>query len=351
LADVLQVSFLPFSLKEHSMRSMFSRLFVNSVVCSVFAILLHGTANAGIETFGSGSNQFQIEFVTIGNPNNPDDTTGTPSQVGSVAYTYGIAKYETSEQMIAVYNALAPNKVNSSLWGANKPVTSISWHEAARFVNWLNTSKGYGPAYRFLADGGADIDSNRHLSNSRWDSSDALNYYVLPSYDEWYKAAYYDRDSGTYFDYPTANGSAPSITTGGTAPNTAVFSNGPYNERTSPADIDNAGGLSPYGVMAMAGNVEEYEETSYDLLNNLQNQNRGLRGGWFKTGSWGGTSITDMSSSTRFSFEAGHRSFSLGFRVVELNNSPVPEPMSMVCWGGIAGLCGWLKRRKLKTSR
>ncbi|MFM8574231.1 MAG: SUMF1/EgtB/PvdO family nonheme iron enzyme, partial [Pirellula sp.] len=300
---------------------MFSRLFVNSVVCSMFAILSPGTANAGIVTFGTDSNQFQIEFVTIGNPNNPDDTTGSPSQVGSVAYTYGIAKYETSEQMIAVYNALAPNKVNSSTWGANKPVTSISWHEAARFVNWLNTSKGYGPAYRFLADGGTNTDANRALSNSIWDPSDALNYdasnpmrsrqakYVLPSYDEWYKAAYYDPDTGTYFDYPTANGSAPTITTGGTTPNTAVFSDGPYNERTSPADIDKAGGLSPYGVMAMAGNVLELEETSYDLINNLQHQYRASRGGWFKTGSWGGTSITDMSSSTRNQTEAGYRDF------------------------------------------
>ena len=29
------------------------------------------------DTFGSGDKQFDIEFVTIGNPGNPADTTGT----------------------------------------------------------------------------------------------------------------------------------------------------------------------------------------------------------------------------------------------------------------------------------
>ena len=46
------------------------------------------------DTFGSGANQFQIEFVTIGNPGNPADTTGDPNPAGSVPYEYRIGKYE-----------------------------------------------------------------------------------------------------------------------------------------------------------------------------------------------------------------------------------------------------------------
>jgi hypothetical protein len=34
------------------------------------------TSQARVVSFGTGGNQFQIEFVTIGNPNNAADTTG-----------------------------------------------------------------------------------------------------------------------------------------------------------------------------------------------------------------------------------------------------------------------------------
>ena len=72
--------------------------------------------------------------------------------------------------------------------------------------------------------------------------------------DEWFKAAYYDPTAnggvGSYWRLPTGSNSAP--VPGGTAEGTAV-----YNQPSSqgPADIDNAGGLSPYGIMGMGGNV------------------------------------------------------------------------------------------------
>lgn len=45
---------------------------------------------AGMVTFGSGDNQFQMEFVTIGNPGNTAETTGAPNPAGSVGYVYKI---------------------------------------------------------------------------------------------------------------------------------------------------------------------------------------------------------------------------------------------------------------------
>ena len=42
------------------------------------------------ETFGSGSNQFSIDFVRIGNPGNAADTTGSPNPAGSVAYNLSL---------------------------------------------------------------------------------------------------------------------------------------------------------------------------------------------------------------------------------------------------------------------
>jgi len=49
------------------------------------AIILLTTADRQIltqlaaDTFGSGENQFIIEFVPVGNPGNPADTTGQPN--------------------------------------------------------------------------------------------------------------------------------------------------------------------------------------------------------------------------------------------------------------------------------
>ena len=34
------------------------------------------------DTFGSGANTFNIDFVHIGNPGNPADTTGSPNPAG-----------------------------------------------------------------------------------------------------------------------------------------------------------------------------------------------------------------------------------------------------------------------------
>ena len=57
------------------------------------------SAQTTTETFGSGANAFTMEFVTIGNPGNAADTTGTPNPVGSVSYIYNIGKYEVSRDM------------------------------------------------------------------------------------------------------------------------------------------------------------------------------------------------------------------------------------------------------------
>ena len=54
----------------------------------------------------------------------------------------------------------------------------------------------------------------------------------------------------------------------------------------SPAhDITLAGGLSPYGTMGQGGNVYEWEETDFDLVNDSSSSARGVRGG-----GWGNSS-------------------------------------------------------------
>ena len=145
-----------------------------------------GKADAAVVSFGTGGNQFQMEFVTIGNPNNAADTSGVPNPAGAVGYTYGIGKFEVSEDMIDKFNASQSLQITKDTRGTFKPATSVSWNEAARFVNWLNTSTGGHAAYKFTTSGVND-------DIALWTAADTLDYdatnpyrskratYVLPS--------------------------------------------------------------------------------------------------------------------------------------------------------------------------
>jgi len=141
-------------------------------------------AHAGFVTFGTSGNQFTMEFVAIGNPGNTADNTGAPNPAGSVGYTYDIGKFEVSRDMINKYNASfgSANALVITMSdmtsfggnGANKPAVGVSWNEAARFVNWLNTSSGYNAAYKFTTTGAND---DIALWNSGDPGYDAANPY------------------------------------------------------------------------------------------------------------------------------------------------------------------------------
>src|SRR3954454_14750793 len=109
-------------------------------ILSLTSLLFLAISNHTLaDTFGSGANTFDIEFVSIGNPGNAADTTGNPNPAGSVPYTYRMGKFEISEQMIDKANSLGGLGITKDTRGIDKPATSVSWFEAARFVNWLNT--------------------------------------------------------------------------------------------------------------------------------------------------------------------------------------------------------------------
>jgi hypothetical protein len=112
-------------------------LLLACLFCLVF-LLLAAANRAAADTFGSGVNTFDIEFVTVGNPGNAaDDITANPDFAGSVPYSYRMGKFEISEQMIDKANAEGGLRISKDTRGADKPATSVSWNEAARFMNWL----------------------------------------------------------------------------------------------------------------------------------------------------------------------------------------------------------------------
>lgn len=310
---------------------------VNSRICT--ALLLAGAAGlfaapSAADTFGSGVNQFDIDFVTVGNPGNPADTTGAPNPAGAVPYAYRMGVYEVSENLIskATGGGLAGVAFSPSR-GANKPATSVSWYEAARFVNWLNTSQGYQAAYNFSGS-----------TFQLWPSSDAWQlggenlyrhkdaHYFLPTENEWYKAAFYDGNLGVYYDYPTGSDTAPTAVAGGTADGTAVF-NQPLSP--GPADVNFAGGLSPYGTMGQGGNLWEWMEGAYDGVSDSASEPRGYRGG-----RWGSPSEWLTSSATYSGIPTGEGD--LGFRVAAI----VPEPLESASVVGVAALGFALWRRR-----
>ena len=296
-------------------------------------LFLIAASLAQADSFGTGANLFNIEFVTIGDPGNVADTTGVPNPAGSVPHIYRIGKFEISEQMIDKANAAGGLDITKFTRSPNKPASDITWYEAAKFVNWLNTSTGNSPAYKF--DGGGNFqlwtpsDAGYNASNLYRNS---LARYFLPSADEWYKAAYFDASAGGYHGYPTGSSSVPDgIDSPGDIFFDAVFLD--VVAKAQPNDITDVGVLSPYGTAGQGGNIWEWEETDLDLVNDSVSSPRGLRGGsWVTTSNF-------MSSSSRSS--PPHADASIGFRVA----SVVPEPSSLLL-GLIAFVSFATARRK-----
>ena len=295
----------------------------------VIALALgHQTASATslLETFGSGDNAFTMDFVTIGNPNNVADTTGSPNPIGSVAYTYNLGVYEVSRGQLEKANAagsLGITMSDMSGYGGNgllKPATGISWYEAAKYVNWLNTSSGGTAAYKFV-DGTFQLWSSTDAGyNANNMFRNSLAKYVIASSNEWYKGAYGKAD-GSWSNFPNGTDIAPTAVASGTAANTAV-----YTFQSGPADINNAGGLSSYGTMGQGGNAFEWNETAFDGSNDTAGESRERRGA-----DWYGFS-TSLVASSRYSLDPTIEYDINGFRVASV---PEPSSLSLLALGGL----------------
>ncbi len=154
---------------------------------------------------------------------------------------------------------------------------------------------------------------------------------VIPSEDEWYKAAYYN--GSTYYDYPTGTDTVPSnaYVDGG---NNANFYNSGYTT-SSPylTDVGHfATSASPYGTFDQGGNVWEWNEAL------ISGSFRGLRGGSFNNDS------SRLASSNRYNDSPTDGSGIVGFRV-----ATVPEPSTAVL--AILGLAAVLLFRARKRAR
>ena len=310
----------------------------------VFALALLTVSNA--DTFLEGPNQFDIEFVTIGSPGNEPTRTGS----GDVAYVYRMGKFETSRQQIQLANQLGGLEISISdldyLDGGPRPelpASGISTNEAARFVNWLNESKGLPHAYKFETQPGEEgYDSNALFQ--AWEPDEpgynpdnilrnALAQYVVPTDQEWVKAAYYDPPAGDVAaGYRGGIRAVP-----GEQFNTWRVSNGLI------VDVMAAGEDEVTGLVGMIGNVWEVNETPHDLVITDPRDatfHRLRGGGW-------ALAFTGERGYGPNSYEIV--SYRLGFGVAGFRVASVPEPRG--CWlvgfAFIFALC----RRKQRSTR
>jgi len=315
----------------------------NTLLVGILTIGCNGAfAGSLLNTFGSGANQFTMEFVEIGNPGNAADTTGSPNPVGSVAYSYNIGKYEVSRDQITKANTqgnLNIDMMDMVSWGGNggngvnRPATGLTWNEAAKFVNWLNTNQGFQAAYKFDGSGNFQLWSSTDAGyNANNMFRNSLSKYVIASRDEWYKAAYSSPD-GTWYNFANGRNSSPGSVTSGTADNTAVYGGANTGSRFT-ADIDQAGGVSPWGTMAQDGNVWEWHETASDGINDTAGEARELRGGWAYDVGLGGVNSQIAWQPTRDAVWSGLRVASV----------PEPSALSLIVVG-LSGLA-LVRRRK-----
>ena len=305
-----------------------------------------GLTAAHADTFGTGANQFTLDFTTIGNPGNAADTTG----YGSVGYTYRIGTYAISQNQIDKATASGLANVTAGAWSGDQPAANMTWYESAAFVNWLNTSKGFQPAYNLTWSGSTWSMALWTATDSGYDSNNlfrnSLAKYFLPSENEFYKAAYGNSDgSGDYFGWTTL-GTYPTAVASGTTAGTAVY-NQSWDQ--APASVYEAGGLSSYGTMGQGGNVWQWQESAYDGVNDDASKDRAILGGAWYSG------ISTLGSMGRYPTDLMGRispdggPFSVGFRVASVADvGSIPEPSTYALFGlGIIGALLSVRRKRL----
>ncbi len=255
-----------------------------------FAVIVSFAASSGslrADVFGTGDNSFTLEFVSVGNPLNPDDSAAGGgayfSLHGGVGYSYRMGTHEVPNDAVVKATAGGLNGVISGPWTGNRPAAEMTWLEAAAFVNWLNTSSGHQAAYN-LTWNGELFTFLLWPSDQAWQQGGENLYrhknarYFLPSEDEWLKAGYHKNNgaTGDYWDYATGSDTIPTSVTGGTSSGTAVYA---QSNLVAPAMVTESGGLGPYGTSGQNGNVWEWTESALDGVNDDPAEGRTFRGG------------------------------------------------------------------------
>jgi formylglycine-generating enzyme len=340
---------------------------MRSIGTIVFIFLTASAANVRAVT---------IDTVPIGNPGNAPSSVG----YGSVGYDYRMSTYEvTNDQYVEFLNAkghsdspllyptvtfggragIVRSGVNGSYTYSaaenmgNKPVNFVGWFQAARFANWMNNGQGNGDT-----ETGAYTITNLGPGNPYPVTRNAGATWVIPTANEWYKAAYYDPRSAAqggpalqpnYWTYATKSEFPlhvfPPFATANSVGDISNPGPGVINHRNG-ADwngydgnvttVGSAGPLSTsfYGTYDQSGNVWEWtEQFSPSVVAALV-----LGGGWGDNPQLIQSINTYQSVNPVGDFSWNFVGFRLAF---------IPEPSSFALAAiGLIGLAAWGWRRR-----
>jgi sulfatase modifying factor 1 len=331
----------------------------------VFALLIISSLFAG------GHIQAQlvtIETVPVGDPNNVAYMPSSSDAIGSVAYRYEISKYEvTLTQYAAFLNAVAKFDSVSylvDLWDSqlqfddnvagivragsglvgdpyvyavigdgDRPVSNLSWFDAARFANWVNNG----------ATAGASTETGSYTLNgatSGFISPNASAVWRLASADEWFKAAYY-KGGGTnagYWKYATRSDVSPGNVVGGGTNQANYRIRGRYAV-TQSTTLDGSqnylttvgaftGSASAYNTFDQTGNVTEWTDglLVFTPPGMPAETNRAAFGGSW-TEDFDASSFEAVFVDRNARFGALPEVSAFGFRLVKLGSAdPTPTP-------------------------
>jgi formylglycine-generating enzyme required for sulfatase activity len=184
-----------------------------------------------------------------GNPNSRSVTLTTVANFGAVGYAYNMGKFEVSNsQYVEFLNTVDPSgtnalglfnttsaantsvlngivKASSATAGnwysvkpnstmtisgntfpityADKPVVYVSWPDMMRLANWMHNGQGTGSTES------GSYALNGVLAPASPPAREPGATWVLPSIDEWHKAAYYNPATSSYVEYATGSNTLP----------------------------------------------------------------------------------------------------------------------------------------------
>lgn len=303
--------------------------------------LLLGVGALFLFLLAESASAVTIDWVTVGGAGNACDTQ-SQGCFGAVAQSYRISRTEVTNAQYAEFlnakavsnnaNALYNTSMGSGFAGGitrsgspgsytysaiagreNKPVNYVSFYDSLRFSNWLNNGQGSGDT-----ETGAYTITYLGIQNNSITRNSGANIF-LPSEDEWYKAAYYDAVTTSYFDYPAGSNTQTTCAVPGATANTANC-DWVVGDVTDVASY--TGSASPNGTFDQGGNVWEWNEAI------ISGSERGLRGE-----SWLSNPIS-LAASYRDDHFPSVEGSSMGFRVAS-----IPEPgTGLLLMMGMLGL-------------
>ena len=331
------------------------------------------------------------ELVPVGNPGNANDPA-TGGLYGGVAYDYQIGKHEvTIQQYTHFLNAVATTDtyslynasmatdlnvagisrsgtsgsytysvINNGGDSSYRPITYVSWFDAARFANWMANGQPTGAQDSTTTESGAyDLSGAtsgdapaKNVTNPNTGAAPAS---YIPTENEWYKAAFYspvlNSGSGGYWDYATQSNDEPGNTIGGMTNQSNTRAGGVFavtqssTYSASQNYLTEVGAFrisfSAYGTFDQLGNVSEFTDTASlpNPHNPLAELKKRIGCGW--------ECLADkLQGKLVEHVDPLHESATLGFRLAAPAAVPEPSTYAMALAGLACGGFSMWRRRK-----